>query len=107
MLNLYGLKTRDSEIKHFKLPQTEKQSTFKIIAFAPSQPKYACCLTGEPENQLIFLDISRSRGLAVSNFPIVGASSLAISPTQSHIISVCGKNFFKLYKVEDYSFKAT
>lgn len=89
------------------MPQTEKQSTFKIIAFAPSQPKYACCLTGEPENQLIFLDISRSRGLAVSNFPIVGASSLAISPTQSHIISVCGKNFFKLYKVEDYSFKAT
>lgn len=46
LLNLYGLKNKDSEIKHFKLPQTEKQSTFKIIAFAPSQPKYACCLTG-------------------------------------------------------------
>ena len=45
LLNLYGLRGRDSEIKHFKLPQTDKQATFKIIAFAPSQPKYACCMT--------------------------------------------------------------
>lgn len=46
LLNLYGLKNKDSEIKHFKLPPSEKQSSFRIIAFAPSQPKYACCLTG-------------------------------------------------------------
>jgi hypothetical protein len=103
---LYGLKSRDSEIKHFKLPQTEKQSTFKIIAFAPSQPKYACCLTGEPDFQLIFLDISRSRGLAVSNFPVENATSIAISPTQSHTITCAGKNLFRFYKVEDYSFKS-
>ena len=45
LLNLYGLRGRDSEIKHFKLPQTDRQATFKIIAFAPSQPKYACCMT--------------------------------------------------------------
>lgn len=45
--------------------------------------------------------------MAVSNFAVIGASSLAINPTQSHIISICGKGFFKLYKVEDYSFKAT
>jgi hypothetical protein len=38
---------------------------------------------------------------------VLGASSLAISPTQSHIISVCGRNLFKLFKVEDYSFKPT
>ena len=76
-----------------------------MIAFSPSQPKYACCLTGEPEHQLIFLDISRSRGLAVSNFSVIGANSLAICPSQTHLISVCGINLFKLYKVDDYSFK--
>ena len=43
--------------------------------------------------------------MAVSNFPVKNASSLAISPTQSHMVSVCGFNLFKLYKVEDYSFK--
>lgn len=106
LLNLYGLKNRDSEIKHFKLPQTDKQSSFKIIAFSPSQPKYACCMTAEPDNQLMFLDISRSRGLAVSNFSVEGTESISICPTQSHLISCAGKNIFKLFKVEDYSFKA-
>jgi len=54
----------------------------------------------------MFLDISRSRGLAVSNFTVEGAESLSICPTQSHLISCAGKNIFKLFKVEDYSFKA-
>jgi hypothetical protein len=63
-------------------------------------------MTSEPHNQLMFLDISRSRGLAVSNFTVEGADSLSICPTQSHLISCAGKNIFKLFNVEDYSFKA-
>jgi hypothetical protein len=54
----------------------------------------------------MFLDISRSRGLAVSNFSVQGTECLSICPTQSHLISCSGKNIFKLFKVEDYSFKA-
>ncbi len=56
-------------------------------------------MTSEPHNQLMFLDISRSRGLAVSNFSVEGADSLTICPTQSHLISCAGKNIFKLFKV--------
>lgn len=63
-------------------------------------------MTSEPDNQLMFLDISRSRGLAVSNFSVEGTDSIAICPTQSHLISCAGRNIFKLFKVEDYSFKA-
>lgn len=63
-------------------------------------------MTSEPDNQLMFLDISRSRGLAVSNFSLEDANSLSICPTQSHLISCSGLNVFKLFKVEDYSFKA-
>lgn len=53
----------------------------------------------------MFLDIARSRALAISSFPVEGADSLSICPTQSHLVSVGGKNIFKLFKVEDYSFK--
>lgn len=62
-------------------------------------------MTGEPDCQLMFLDIDRSRGLAVSNFSVEGTDSISISPTQTHLISCAGRNIFKLFKVEDFTFK--
>lgn len=62
-------------------------------------------MTGDPDYQLLFIDNSRMRALAFSNFSIKDVTRIAISPNQSHLISASGKNFFKLYKVEEYAFK--
>lgn len=45
------------------------------------------------------------RALAFSNFSLKDVSRIGICPNQSHLISASGKNFFKLYKVEEYAFK--
>lgn len=62
-------------------------------------------MTGDPDYQLIFIDNSRMRGLAFSSFSLKEVNRIGICPNQSHLISASGKNFFRLYKVEEYAFK--
>ena len=49
------------------------------------------CLTGEPDYQIIFLDIARMKPLAHA---VLGTdiTRISISPKDNHMVAVSGKN---------------
>ena len=56
------------------------------------------CLTGEPDYQIIFLDIARMKPLAHA---VLGTdiTRISISPKDNHMVAVSGKNCFKILRV--------
>ncbi len=59
----------------------------------------------EPHNKLLFIDTSRNKPLAESNFTLKDVEKLTICPQNSHLICLSGGALVKLYKVEEYAFK--
>lgn len=92
----------EAEKRVFKFSES-KSTYFSAMAFSHKDAHFMVCLTGEPDYQVIFLDIARMRSLAHA---VLGTdiTRISISPKDNHMVAISGRNCFKVLRVQENSF---